>query len=168
MDPWSPGVQVRQTDRQSGCSVDVALRGALTATLHFCFELYAETGDVVSQYSILSTPDFRATGVRSPAEANDFSSSPCVQTGCEVHLASFSMGTGVLSPEVKRFWGVTLTTHPYPVPRSRMSLSYISLPCRLHSVSGTALRTNSSHSCRIPGPGYSNAQKSHSLLTRYH
>jgi hypothetical protein len=32
-------------------------------------------------------------GVRSPAEAKDFSPSPCVQTGSEVHPASYPMGT---------------------------------------------------------------------------
>jgi hypothetical protein len=35
---------------------------------------------------------------------------------------------GVLSPGVKRSRGVTLTTHPHLVPRSRMSRSYISSP----------------------------------------
>jgi len=45
------------------------------------------------------------------------------------------MGTGVLSPGVKRGWGVTLTTHPHLVPRSRMSRSYTSSPPkRLHGV----------------------------------
>jgi hypothetical protein len=33
-------------------------------------------------------------GVRSPAEAEDFSSSPCVQTGSGAHPASCPMGTG--------------------------------------------------------------------------
>jgi hypothetical protein len=42
----------------------------------------------------------------------DFSSSLCVQTSSVLHPASCPMGTGVLSPGVKRFWGVTLTTHP--------------------------------------------------------
>jgi hypothetical protein len=32
-------------------------------------------------------------GVRSPAGAKDFSSSPCVQTGSEAHPASYPMGT---------------------------------------------------------------------------
>jgi hypothetical protein len=52
------------------------------------------------------------TGVRSPTVAEDFSSSLCVQTGSEAHPASCPMGTGVLSPGVKRGRGVTLTTHP--------------------------------------------------------
>jgi hypothetical protein len=38
--------------------------------------------------------DDRAIGVRSPPGAEDFSSSPCVQTGSEAHPASCPMGTG--------------------------------------------------------------------------
>jgi hypothetical protein len=42
---------------------------------------------------------------------------------------------GVLSPGVKRGWGVTLTTHPRLVPRLKMSRSYTSSPPRrLHGV----------------------------------
>jgi hypothetical protein len=42
---------------------------------------------------------------------------------------------GALSPGVKRGRGVTLTTHPHLVPRSRMSRSYTSSPPkRLHGV----------------------------------
>jgi hypothetical protein len=42
---------------------------------------------------------------------------------------------GVLSPGVKRGRGVTLTTHPHLVRRSRMSRSYTSSPPkRLHGV----------------------------------
>jgi hypothetical protein len=44
----------------------------------------------VSDYGL----DDRATGVRSPAEAKDFSSSLCVQTGSGAHPASCTMGTG--------------------------------------------------------------------------
>jgi hypothetical protein len=47
---------------------------------------------------------------------------------------------GVLSPGLKHDWGVTLTTHPHPVPRSRLSSSYISSPLSASMVcSGTAL-----------------------------
>jgi hypothetical protein len=65
-----------------------------------------------------------------------FSSSLGVQTGSEVHPASCTMGTGVLSPGLKRGRGVTLTTHLHLVPRSRMSRSYTSSPPpqRLHGV----------------------------------
>jgi hypothetical protein len=41
---------------------------------------------------------------------------------------------GVLSPGLKRGLGVKLTTHPYLVPRSRMSRSYTSSPKRFLGV----------------------------------
>jgi hypothetical protein len=44
----------------------------------------------VSDYGL----DDRAIEVRSPTEAEDFSSSPCVQTGSGAHPASHPMGTG--------------------------------------------------------------------------
>jgi hypothetical protein len=59
--------------------------------------------------------DDRVIEVRSPTEVQDFSSSPCVQTGSEAHPASYPMGTEVLSTGVKRGRGVTLTTHPHLV-----------------------------------------------------
>jgi hypothetical protein len=74
----------------------------------------------VSDYGL----DDRAIGVRSPGGAKDFSSILCVQTGFEAHLASCTMGPGVLSPGAKRGRGVTVTTHPHLVPKSRMSRSY--------------------------------------------
>jgi hypothetical protein len=64
----------------------------------------------------------------------DFSSSLCVQTFSGAHPASCTMDTGVLSPGVKRGRGVTLTSHPHLVPRSKMSRSYISPPKNLHGV----------------------------------
>jgi hypothetical protein len=45
--------------------------------------------------------DDRAIGVRSPAEAKDFSSDLCVQTGSEAYPASCTMGTGGPFPGVK-------------------------------------------------------------------
>jgi hypothetical protein len=44
---------------------------------------------IVSDYGL----DDREIGVRSPAEAKDFSSSLCVQTGSEAHPACCTMGT---------------------------------------------------------------------------
>jgi hypothetical protein len=76
---------------------------------------------IMSDYEL----DDRAIGVRSPAEAKDFSSNLCVQTGCGSHPASCTMGTGGPFLGVKRGRGVTLTTHRPLVPRSRMSRSYI-------------------------------------------
>jgi hypothetical protein len=59
----------------------------------------------------------------------------CVQTGSGTHPASCTMGTGGPFPGVKRGRGVTLTTHPHLVSRSRMSRSYTSSSSkRLHSV----------------------------------
>jgi hypothetical protein len=48
------------------------------------------SGSVVTDYGL----DDRAIGVRSPAGAEDFSSSLCVQTGSGAHPASCTMGTG--------------------------------------------------------------------------
>jgi hypothetical protein len=79
--------------------------------------------------------DDRAIGVRSSAEAKDFSSILCVQTGSRAHPASCTMGTGGPFPEAKRGRGVTLTIHTHLVPRSRMSRSYTSSPPKhLHGV----------------------------------
>jgi hypothetical protein len=47
---------------------------------------------IVSDYGL----DYRAIGVRSAAEAKDFSSSFCVRTGSEANPASYPIGTGVL------------------------------------------------------------------------
>jgi hypothetical protein len=81
---------------------------------------------VAQSVSFYSTD--RTTGVRSPTEEEDFSSSFCVQTGSGAHPASCTMGTGILSPGVKRGRGVMLTTHPHLVPRLRMSRSYTCSP----------------------------------------
>jgi hypothetical protein len=68
----------------------------------------------------------RAIEVRCPAEAKDFSSSVYVQTGSGAHPHS---------PGLKRGRGVTLTTHPHLVLRSRMINSHItSSPKRLRGV----------------------------------
>jgi hypothetical protein len=82
------------------------------------------SGSVVSDYGL----DDRAIEIRSPTGAEDFSSNPFVQNGSGAHPVSYPMRTGVFSPGVKRGLGVTLTTHPYPVPRLRMSRSYTSSP----------------------------------------
>jgi hypothetical protein len=91
--------------------------------LFFLVVYCGSSGSIVSDYGL----DDRSIEVRSPTGA-DFSSSPCVQTGSGAHPASYPMGTGVLSPGIKRGWGVTLTTHPHLVPRLRMSRSYTSSP----------------------------------------
>jgi hypothetical protein len=50
-------------------------------------------GSSVIKLSVYGLDD-RAIEVRSPAEARDFSSSLCVQTGSGAHPASCTMGTG--------------------------------------------------------------------------
>jgi hypothetical protein len=62
-------------------------------------------------------------GVRSSAGAEDFSSSPCVQTGSGAHPASCTVGTGGLFLGANRGRVVTLTTHPHLVSRSGMRRS---------------------------------------------
>jgi hypothetical protein len=59
-----------------------------------------EPGSSVSTVSGYGLDD-RATDVRSPAEAKDFSSSLCVQTGSGAHLASCTVGTGGPFPRTK-------------------------------------------------------------------
>jgi hypothetical protein len=51
------------------------------------------------------------TGVQSPAEAKDFSSSLCVQTSSEGHPASYPMGTDGSFPEGKA-WPGSDADHP--------------------------------------------------------
>jgi hypothetical protein len=77
------------------------------------------SGSIVSDYGL----DDRAIEVRSPTGAEDFSSSPCVQTGFEAYPASYPMGTGV-----KRGRGVTLTTHSHLVAEVKYGRSYTSSP----------------------------------------
>jgi hypothetical protein len=81
--------------------------------------------------AVALTTDWK-TGVRSPTEAEDFSSSLCIQTDSGAHRASCVMGTWCPSPGVKRGRGVMLTTHPHLVPRLRMSRSYTSSPPKRH------------------------------------
>jgi hypothetical protein len=63
---------------------------------------------IVTDYRL----DYRATGVRSPAEEKDFSCNICVQTSSEATQPPIQWVPGVLFPGVKRGLGVTLTTHP--------------------------------------------------------
>jgi hypothetical protein len=65
-------------------------------------------------------------GVRSPTEAEDFSSNLCVQTGCGPTQPPTQWVPGALSPGVKRGRGLTLTTHALLVPRLRKSRGYTS------------------------------------------
>jgi hypothetical protein len=90
------------------------------------------SGSIVSDYGL----DDRAIGFRSPAEAKDFFPLASVsRPALGPTQPPVQWVPGVLSPEVKRGRGVTLTTHPHLVPRSWISRSYISSPPkRLHGV----------------------------------
>jgi hypothetical protein len=104
----------------------------------FCFGSwkYRRQG---SSVNIDPTIDW-TTGVRSPAEAMDFSSSLCVQTSSHSHPASYPMGTGGLFPGVKRGRGVMITAHTHLVPKSRVNRSYTSCPpCYVHDGGRTTL-----------------------------
>jgi hypothetical protein len=83
---------------------------------------------IVSDYGL----DDRAIGVRSPEGAKDFSSNLCVQNGYGAHPPFCPIGNGGPFPGAKLGRGVTLTTHPHLVLRTRMSRSYISSPTKLH------------------------------------
>jgi hypothetical protein len=90
--------------------------------------------------SVSTVSDYGLDGRgRSPTEAEDFSSSLCVQTGSGAHPASYTMGTGGCYPRVKHGRGVMLTTHPLLSPRLRKCRSYTSSHPKapLWSVKGT-------------------------------
>jgi hypothetical protein len=60
-------------------------------------ESRGSSGSIVSDYGL----DDWVIEVRSPAGAEDFSSSPCIQTSSEAHPASYPMGTGDPFPRGK-------------------------------------------------------------------
>jgi hypothetical protein len=112
------------------------LKGKRTGNVMIA-EAHSDLGSRVAQSVQCLTTDWAMGRSRfdSLQGWKDFCSCLCVQTGSEAHPASCTMGTGVIFPGVKLCPGVTMTAHPYLVPRSRMSRSYISCPLkRLHGV----------------------------------
>jgi hypothetical protein len=87
----------------------------------------------------------RAIEVRFPAETRGFFSLASVsRPALWPTLSPVQWVPGVLSPGLKRGWGVTLTIHPHLVPRSRMSRSYTSSPTSAFiACSGTVLEVKS-------------------------
>jgi hypothetical protein len=61
----------------------------LYPVLFICMGSRNSSGSIVSDYRL----DDRAIEVRSPTGAEDFSSSPCVETSSGAHPASYPMGT---------------------------------------------------------------------------
>jgi hypothetical protein len=111
--------------------------------LAMCSIQYSIQRFTTIQYGFL-VPVYRlrdwVTRVRFLAEAKDFSCSICVQTSSVAHPASYPMGNGGPFPGGKARPGMTLTTHPHLMPRSRMSRGYTSSPpCYQHANSRTAL-----------------------------
>jgi hypothetical protein len=89
------------------------------------------SGSIVSDYGL----DDRAIEIRSPTGAEDFSSSPYVQTGSGAHPASYPMGTGGSFPGGKARPGRDADRSPHLVPRLSMSRSCTSSPpMRLNGV----------------------------------
>jgi hypothetical protein len=70
------------------------------------------------------TTDWMA-GVRSPTEAEDFSSNLSIQTSSWAHPASYTMGIGGAPSPGGKVW-LMLITHPLLVPRLAKSWSYTS------------------------------------------
>jgi hypothetical protein len=68
------------------------------------------SGNIVSDYGL----DDGAIGVRSPAEARDFSSNLCIQTGSGAHPASCPMRTGGPFPGAKARPGHEAGHSPLP------------------------------------------------------
>jgi hypothetical protein len=89
------------------------------------YKLYCQPGSSVSIVSSYRLDD-RAIEVRSPAEAKDFSSNFCVQTGSGAHPASCTMGTGGPFPGAKAWPRRDADHSPHLVPR--MNRSYTSSP----------------------------------------
>jgi hypothetical protein len=71
---------------------------------------------------------FFITGVRSPSEVRDFSSSLCVQTSCEAHSASYPMDTGNSFLGWKSRLGRDFNHSPHLVSKSGLSRSNNSSP----------------------------------------
>jgi hypothetical protein len=94
--------------------------------------VHRQVGAVVAQsgYGL----EDHAMEVRSPAEAKDFSSNLCVQTGSGAHPASCTMGTGAPFPAGKARPGRDADHSPHPVPRSSVSRSYTGLFKMIHPI----------------------------------
>jgi hypothetical protein len=115
---WSEG---RLCDRRADIS-------SFNCNILWVFHTNTHTGGAGVVLSVQCLTTDWATGVRSLTEAEDFSSSLCVQTGSGANPASCTFGTGSPFSGVERGRGVMLTAHPHLVPRLSMSRSYTSSP----------------------------------------
>jgi hypothetical protein len=85
---------------------------------------------ILSDYRL----DYRSTGIRSWQRQRIF---PLAFMSLRPIQVAVQLEPDVLYLGLKCNRGVTLTTHPHLVSRSRMSRSYTSLPCRLYGGCGT-------------------------------
>jgi hypothetical protein len=83
--------------RVDGLDCNIQHSSSLTYKLIPLYVSRVSSGSIVSDYGL----EDREIGVRSPAEAKDFSSILRVQTGSGAHPASCPMGTGGPFPEGK-------------------------------------------------------------------
>jgi hypothetical protein len=88
-----------------------------------CLWSRGSSGSIVSGYGLNN----RVIEVRSPTGA-DFFLAPASRPALGPTQPPIQWVLGGLSPGIKRGRGVKLTTHPYLVPRLRMSRSYTSSP----------------------------------------
>jgi hypothetical protein len=105
-------------------AVSVPLTTCIDFSVSGCV-LIGEPGNsvrIVSGYGL----DDRANEVRFPAGQRIFPLSSASRPALGPIQPPVQWVPGVLSPGAKRGRDVTLTTHPYIVPRSRMSRSYTS------------------------------------------
>jgi hypothetical protein len=126
---WWPGIphvttrlftRVYRTGSRSLLQPVIPILGKYLAT--------CEPGSSVSIVSGYGLED-RETEVRFPAETKGFFSQASVsRLALGPTQPPVQWVPRVLSPGLKRGRGVTLTTHPHLVPRSRMSRSYTSSP----------------------------------------
>jgi hypothetical protein len=90
----------------------------------YYFRSRVSSGSIVSDYGL----DDGAIVIRSQAGAKDFSSSLCPDRLWGPPSVLYNGYRWSFPRGVKRGRGVTLTTHPHLLPRSRMSRSYIYSP----------------------------------------
>jgi hypothetical protein len=107
------------------------------SSISFIVQSRGSSGSIVSDYGL----DDRVIKVRSLTGAEDFSSSPCVQTVSEAHPASYPMGTGGPVPGGKERSGRDADHSPPSSGRCQVWAGALPPlpPCAFMTCSGTPL-----------------------------